>query len=68
MQKKLSNEWILIITLALIKLIIHFLTNTNYELHRDAFLYLALGDHLDWGFMSVPPTIAVLGNITRFFF
>ncbi len=68
MQKKLSNQWILIIALALLKLIIHFLTNTNYELHRDAFLYLALGDHLDWGFMSVPPTIAVLGNITRFFF
>jgi len=68
MHKKLSKEWLLIISLALIKLTIHFLTNTNYELHRDAFLYLALGDHLDWGFMSVPPTIAVLGNITRFLF
>ena len=68
MLKKLSKEWILIFTLALFKLIVHFLTNTNYELHRDAFLYLALGDHLDWGFMSVPPTIAVLGNVTRFLF
>lgn len=68
MHKKLSKEWLLIIALALFKLIIHFLTNTNYELHRDAFLYLAFGDHLDWGFMSVPPTIAVVGNITRFLF
>ena len=68
MQKKLSTIWILIISLSLIKLIFHFLTNTNYELHRDAFLYLALGDHLDWSFMSVPPVIAVLGNITRFLF
>jgi len=68
MRLKFSKEWILIIILALFKLILHFLTNTNYELHRDAFLYLALGDHLDWGFMSVPPTIAVLGNVTRFLF
>ena len=68
MIKKISNQWLLIISLALIKLIIHFLTNTNYELHRDAFLYLALGDHLDWSFMSVPPAIAVLGNIPRFLF
>ena len=68
MQKKLSNEWILIISLALFKLVIHFLTNTNYELHRDAYLYLAQGDHLDWSFLSVPPTVAVIGNITRFLF
>lgn len=68
MHKKLSKTWFLIGSLALIKLIIHFLTNSNYELQRDAFLYLALGDHLDWGFMSVPPTIAVLGNVTRFLF
>ncbi|UCE05460.1 MAG: glycosyltransferase family 39 protein [bacterium] len=68
MNKRISKEWILIIALAFFKLLLHFFTNTNYELHRDAFLYLALGDYLDWGFMSVPPTIAVLGNITRFLF
>ncbi len=68
MTKRWSPEWILIIALALFKLIIHLLTNTNYELHRDAYLYLAQGDHLDWSFLSVPPTIAVIGNITRFLF
>ena len=47
---------------------LHFLTNTNYELHRDAYLYLALGDHLDFGYWSVPPMIAVLGKLTRFLF
>jgi hypothetical protein len=52
MNKRLSHEWILIIALALFKLAIHFLTNTNYELHRDAYLYLAQGDHLDWSFLS----------------
>ena len=65
---EISKEWVLILILALFKLLIHFLTNTNYELHRDAFLYLALGDHLDFGYMSVPPSIAFFANISRFLF
>lgn len=68
MSTKISTEWLLILTLATLKLTIHILTNTNYELHRDAYLYLAQGDHLDWSFLSVPPTTAIIGNITRFLF
>ncbi len=49
--------------LAIFKLLIHFLTNTNYGFHRDEFLYLAQGEHLSWGYMEVPPIIAVLGRI-----
>ena len=64
----LTPEWLLIGSLALLKLLIHFLTNTNYELHRDAFLYLSLADHPDWGYFSVPPAIAVVANITQFLF
>lgn len=56
-------EWQLIIILATLKLLIHFFTNTNYELHRDAFLYLSQIEHLDWGYMSVPPLLAFLGKI-----
>jgi uncharacterized membrane protein len=29
--------------------------STNYELHRDAYLYLAESDHLAWGYLSIPP-------------
>jgi hypothetical protein len=47
---------------------VHFFTNTNYDLHRDSFLYLAQGDHLAFGYASVPPLVAVLGKITRLFF
>ncbi len=65
---KLSKEWILILVLALFKLLLHFFTSTNYELHRDAYLYLALGDHLDLGYLSVPPSIAVLARVTRILF
>ncbi len=64
-MKKLNirPEWQLIIALAALKLLIHFFTNTNYELHRDAFLYLSQVEHLDWGYMSVPPLLAFLGKI-----
>lgn len=59
----LTSDWWLIAALAGIKLVLHLLTNTNYELHRDAYLYLALGDHLDFGYIAVPPLIAVLAKL-----
>ncbi len=68
MTIKVSKEWYLIIGLALLKLCIHLFTNTNYELHRDALLYYSLGEHLDWGYMSVPPFIAVVSKLSTFIF
>ena len=68
MHKKISKEWYLIIGLAALKLIIHFSTNTNYELHRDSFLYYSLGEHLDWGYVSVPPLIAILSKLSVILF
>jgi len=64
----ISKEWYIIIGLALFKLLIHFLTNTNYELHRDAFLYYSLGENLDWGFMSSPPLIGIVSKISVLIF
>lgn len=54
--------------LALLKLIIHLFTNTNYELHRDALLYYSLGEHIDWGYMSVPPFIAIVSKVSTLLF
>jgi len=68
MIKNIPKDWLIIIGLALIKLLIHLLTNTNYELHRDAFLYYSLGEHLDWGYLSVPPLIAVFSKTSVFLF
>lgn len=62
--QKLPGEWLLIGGLVLLKLLLHFFTNTNYELHRDAFLYLAEGDHLDFGYLSAPPSIALFARLT----
>jgi 4-amino-4-deoxy-L-arabinose transferase-like glycosyltransferase len=60
----------LLLTLLGIKLVAHAVTLiiTPYEVHRDEFLYLAMGDHLNlWG-MDFPPFIAILANVQRFLF
>ena len=71
-MKQLIHSWLkeywVIIAFILAKLLIHFSTNTIYELQRDAFLYSALGEHLAWGYHSVPPSIGVFANISRFLF
>ena len=59
------QTWKIVFILAIFKLLIHLLTNTNYSFHRDEFLYLAEGQHLSWGYMEVPPVIAVLGWLAQ---
>jgi hypothetical protein len=41
---------------------------TPYGLHRDEFLYLAMGRHLSLWRMDFPPGIALLGNAVRWVF
>ncbi len=70
MSKLLDSVWIkawwMVLLFSIVKLLLHLLTNTNYELQRDAFMYIDLGNHLAWGYHSVPPSIAVFANISRF--
>src|SRR5487761_2268979 len=48
-------------------LLLHFVTValTPYGLHRDEFLYLAMGQHLRFWGMDFPPAIAVLAKVAR---
>ncbi|HEX3132669.1 MAG TPA: glycosyltransferase family 39 protein, partial [Planctomycetota bacterium] len=39
-----------------------------FEFHRDEFLYLAMGDHLQLWRMDFPPFIAIVANVTRALF
>ncbi len=68
MKLRISTEWQLIIFFALLKLLIHFLTFSNFELHRDSYLYYAQSEHLAWGYVAVPPFIAVIGKFATFIF
>ena len=62
MNKKLER---LIWIFSIIKLLIHWFTNTRYGLHRDEYLYLADGHHLAWGYMEVPPLTPLLGWVVH---
>ena len=62
-SKTVSPEWMVLAMLVLIKLLIHGFAGGNYELHRDAFLYLAMGDHPAFGYVSVPPFTGLLALI-----
>ncbi len=64
----ISKEWQIILFFAIIKLLIHFFTVHNFELHRDAYLYYAQSEHLAWGYVSVPPSIAVIGKLATSIF
>ena len=64
----LKKEGYLILFFALLKLLIHLFTYDNYELHRDAYLYYAQSEHLSWGYLATPPSIAVVGKIATSLF
>lgn len=67
-KEGISTYWFLAILFIILKLGLHFFTNTNYELHRDEMLYFNMGNHLDFGYISVPPVIAFLVGIVKFIF
>ena len=68
MKALFKNVYFIAIIFAVIKLLIHLLTNTNYDLHRDTFLYYSISQHLDWGYVSVPPLIAFITRFSLFLF
>lgn len=59
------KNWILLSFFALLKLQTPFLLNKAYGFHRDELLYLALGRHLDFGFLEVPPMIALFASLIQ---
>ena len=59
------QTWWLLIIFVVLKLLVHLASNTIYELQRDAYMYIDLGNHPAWGYNSVPPSIAVFANIAR---
>ena len=53
---------------SIIPLLLHSLIHPEFGFQRDEFLYIAMADHLDWGFLEVPPGIAVIAMISKFLF
>ena len=66
-KRFISNYWILLLFVAL-KLVLQFLLiNPVYELHRDEYLYLNQADHLAFGYICVPPFMALISKIIYLF-
>jgi len=65
---RISTEWGIILALSVFKLSIHLLTSYNYDHHFDGYLYAALADKLDWGYISVPPSIAIFTKMAFLLF
>ncbi|WP_407426034.1 glycosyltransferase family 39 protein [Arcticibacter sp.] len=64
----LKGITVLIIGFTVFNLILHLLSINRYGIHRDEFLYLALGQHLSFGYMEVPPFIALVARISTTLF
>ncbi len=56
--KRNSKEIQVILFLTILKLSIHLASNSRFGFHRDELLYMAMADHLSWGYKEVPPFIA----------
>ncbi|KIO75175.1 hypothetical protein TH53_22425 [Pedobacter lusitanus] len=54
----------LIFLFASFSLILHLIGLNNYGIHRDEFLHIALGNHLNFGYAEVPPFIAMVARFS----
>jgi len=61
--KSWLKEYWIVLLFAMAKLLVHLLTATHYGFQRDAYLYLAQSQHLDWGFFSTPPLTAFITHL-----
>jgi len=68
MSESPGRSWLIIGAVAFATLLIHMLVSTNYELHRDAYLYLAQSDHLSWGYLSIPPLTPFVAHFWQLLF
>jgi len=68
MPESRDNGLLITCIFALATLVIHMLVSTHYELHRDAYLYLAESNHLAWGYLSIPPLTPVVAHLWQILF
>jgi hypothetical protein len=60
----LTSDLGILVLLALAKLVIHLLTNSQYGFYRDELGMLDDARHLAWGYVSYPPLTAFLMRIS----
>ena len=66
-MKRLSPALLILAGFVVAKVLLHLMTADTLGFHRDEFLYLALGRHLDWGYWSNPPFIGAVSWFSQTF-
>lgn len=62
----MKKSYLILFLFVLTKFILQYsIIDPEYELHRDEYLHLDQGDHLAWGYLSVPPVNSVLAFIIK---
>lgn len=56
-----------VVAIALLVLIAHLLTLSNYGFYRDELYFLACFHHLAWGFVDQPPVIPLISGMALLF-
>jgi len=68
LYKRKPKEVQLILFFCFVKFVLLLFALNNYGFHRDELLYMAMGKHLDWGYMEVPPFVAGVAWFSSFLF
>jgi hypothetical protein len=68
LRRPLLGAAVVVGILAIVKLLIHLATATNYGLFGDELYFLAAGEHLAWGYVDFPPLTAVQAWLARALF
>lgn len=62
----MNRRTALLLTFVALKFLLqYFLISPVYDLHRDEYLHLDQGNHLAWGFVSVPPATSWVAWVIR---
>ena len=68
--RRLAARWgtLVLLSLAALSLVLHFLGASRYGFFRDELYYIACGDHLAWGYIDQPPFIALVARVSKLLF
>lgn len=59
---------LLALTIGLLQCAVRIGAIDQYGFHQDELLYIALSEHLSWGYSETPPFIAIVGKISGLLF
>ncbi|HEX9060143.1 MAG TPA: glycosyltransferase family 39 protein, partial [Clostridia bacterium] len=67
-RKILLSDIAVLVYVSLIKLLIHILTGSQYGYFRDELYYIEASQHLDFGYVDIPPLVPLIMAVNRFIF